>query len=142
MIIALEEAKQGIDYHHGGPFGAVVVDKDGIVIGKGHNKVLLNKDPTCHGEIEAIRDACKNINSYDLSGCTLYTTSEPCPMCKCAIQWANISKIYYGCTVDDAEKLGFRDKKFLKTDLETHQDGLFDCKELFKEYLKKNPVIY
>ena len=111
MKEAIKEAYDGINKKHGGPFGAVIV-KNGKVIGKGHNRVLKDKDPTCHGEIIAIREACKNLNSFDLSGSVLYTTAEPCPMCKGAILWANISKVYYGCNIEDTDKIGFRDQKF------------------------------
>ena len=80
MEAALQEAYEGIEKNHGGPFGAVVV-KNGKIVGRGHNRVLYKKDPTCHGEMEAIRDACKNLETHDLTGCQLYTTAEPCPMC-------------------------------------------------------------
>ncbi len=111
MELAIKEAKKGIEKGHGGPFGAVIV-KDGVVIGKGHNQVLKNNDPTCHGEIMAIHKACKTIKSFDLSGCELYTTGEPCPMCLAAILWANIDKVYFGCNIYDTEDIGFRDSKF------------------------------
>ena len=92
----------------GGPFGACIV-KDGKIIGKGSNHVILNNDPTAHAEIMAIRDACRNINSYDLSGSELYTSCYPCPMCLAAIIWANIKTVYYGNTKEDAASIGFRD---------------------------------
>ncbi len=149
MKVAIEQAKIGICNNEGGPFGSVIV-KDGEIIGQGHNQVLLKSDPTCHGEIQAIRDACKNLNSYDLSGCEIYTTGEPCPMCLSACMWANISKVYYGCTLADNESIGFRDKKFfnllgnkspiLKDYLEcTDRD---ECQKLFTEYAKKENIIY
>ncbi|MBR5897293.1 MAG: nucleoside deaminase, partial [Lachnospiraceae bacterium] len=100
MREALKEAYEGINNRHGGPFGCVIV-KDGQIIGQGHNRVLIKHDPTCHGEMEAIRDACEKTGSHDLSGCELYTTAEPCPMCLGAILWANIAKVYYGCNVND-----------------------------------------
>ena len=82
MDNALIEAYIGIEMKHGGPFGAVVIDPvNSAILGCGHNHVLVNHDPTAHGEIEAIRDACKNIQSHDLSGCYLFTTAYPCPMC-------------------------------------------------------------
>ena len=93
----------------GGPFGACIV-KDGKIIGKGSNHVISNNDPTAHAEVMAIRDACKKISSYDLSGCELYTTCYPCPMCLSAIIWSNIKKVYYGNTPSDADKIGFRDE--------------------------------
>ena len=108
MRIAKELAEENLKTNAGGPFGACVV-KDGEIIGKGSNNVLKNNDPTAHAEIVAIREACKNINTYDLNGCELYTTCYPCPMCLSAIIWANIKKVYYGNTKEDAAKIGFRD---------------------------------
>ena len=84
MREAIKEAYDGIDHKHGGAFGCVIV-KDGVIVGKGHNEVIKNNDCTCHGEMVAIRDACKNLDTFDLSGCELYTTAQPCPMCSGAI---------------------------------------------------------
>lgn len=114
MDEALKEAYEGITKGDGGPFGSVIV-KDGQIIGRGHNRVLKNSDPTCHGEMEAIRDACSKLKTHDLSGAILYTTAEPCPMCLGGILWANIKKVYYGCTIADTDKIGFRDDQFYKT---------------------------
>lgn len=111
MKMAIGEAKRGIALGHGGPFGAVIV-KNGEIISKGHNRVIANNDPTCHGEIDAIRKACKKLKTFDLSGCEIYTTGYPCPMCFAAILWANIEKVYYGCNTTDTEIIGFRDKEF------------------------------
>ena len=108
MKIAKELANENLKTNAGGPFGACIV-KDGKIIGKGSNHVLANNDPTAHAEVMAIRDACKNINSYDLSDCELYTSCYPCPMCLSAIIWANIKKVYYGNTKEDAADIGFRD---------------------------------
>ena len=108
MKVAKELANENLITNAGGPFGACAV-KDGEIIGKGSNHVLANNDPTAHAEVMAIRDACKNINSYDLSGCELYTSCYPCPMCLSAIIWANIKKVYYGNTKEDAANIGFRD---------------------------------
>ena len=108
MKIAKDLANDNLKTNAGGPFGACVV-KDGKIIGKGSNHVLANNDPTAHAEVMAIRDACKNINSYDLSDCELYTSCYPCPMCLSAIIWANIKKVYYGNTKEDAADIGFRD---------------------------------
>ena len=94
MLKATSEANNNLQTNEGGPFGAVIV-KDDKIVGKGHNRVLINHDPTCHAEIEAIRDACKNLNTHDLTGCTLYTS--------------NIKKVYYGNTAKDAADIGFRD---------------------------------
>ena len=108
MKIAKELSDDNLKTNVGGPFGACIV-KDGKIIGKGSNHVLANNDPTAHAEIMAIRDACKNIKSYDLSGAELYTSCYPCPMCLSAIIWSNIKKVYYGNTKEDAEDIGFRD---------------------------------
>lgn len=139
MRMAIKEAKKGIESHHGGPFGAVIV-KDGKVVGKGHNQVLKNNDPTCHGEMMAIHKACKNLKTFDLSGCELYTTGEPCPMCYAAILWANIDKVYYGCTIQDNENIGFRDKKFYEMQQPEFRNKVVKeldrekCLELFEYY--------
>ena len=108
MKIAKELSEDNLKTNVGGPFGACIV-KNGKIVGKGSNHVLKNNDPTAHAEIMAIRDACKNIKSYDLSGCELYTSCYPCPMCLSAIIWANIKKVYYGNTKEDAANIGFRD---------------------------------
>lgn len=141
MAQALWEAYEGIAKKDGGPFGCVIV-KDNEIVGRGHNRVLAKNDCTCHGEIEAIRDACKTLNTFDLSGCDLYTTSEPCPMCCGAIQWANIRKVYQGCNVKDAEYIGFRDKQFYETDIEVEEVDREDCLVLFDEYRLSNPQNY
>ncbi len=125
MEIAIKEAKKGIENGDGGPFGCVIV-KDNKIVGKGHNRVVLKHDATCHGEMEAIRNASKNLNTFDLSGCELYTTGEPCPMCLSACLWANIEKVYYGCTIVDNENIGFRDNKF---------DNLMGGRKKLKSYL-------
>lgn len=93
---------------NGGPFGCVIV-KDGVIIAKAHNTVLSSKDPTAHAEVNAIRKACEILGTHDLSGCELYTSAEPCPMCLSAIIWANIKTVYYANTKEDAAKIGFRD---------------------------------
>lgn len=148
MSKAIEEARNGIVKGHGGPFGSVIV-KDGKVISSGHNHVLSNNDPTCHGEIDAIRKACTALGTFDLSGCELYTTGEPCHMCLCASMWANISKIYYGCTIEDNGLIGFRDDKFDKIfsgrDKLTHYMVEMDreaCLQLFDEYRAMKHKLY
>jgi len=148
MQEAINQAREGINNQCGGPFGCVIV-KDDVIVGKGHNNVLKKLNPTLHGEVEAIAEACKTLGTYDLTGCDLYTTGEPCHMCLCATMWANIRKVYYGCTIADNGMIGFRDDKF---------DGIFGgreklgdymeeldreaCLELFDEYLKLNHIIY
>ncbi|MBP5362543.1 MAG: nucleoside deaminase [Ruminococcus sp.] len=134
MKIAISEARKGISAGHGGPFGCVIV-KDGKIVGKGHNEVVKRNDPTCHGEVMAIRDACKNIGSFDLSGCDLYTTAEPCPMCAGAIMWANIKKVWYGCNIADTDSIGFRDKQFYEAPEDISEElDREECLEVFKEY--------
>ena len=137
MKMAINEAKKGIRNGHGGPFGAVIVKND-EVIAKGHNQVVKNNDPTCHGEIMAIHKACKKLGTFDLSGCEIYTTGEPCPMCMAAILWANIEKIYYGCNILDTEEIGFRDKKFYEQfenrEQLIHELDRKECLKLYVEY--------
>lgn len=141
MQMAINEARKGIMAGDGGPFGAVVV-RDGVVIGRGHNRVLGHHDPTAHGEVEAIRDACARLRSHDLSGCDIYTTGEPCHMCLCACLWANIRRVYYGCTIKDNALIGFRDDYF--NDIFAGRKELGDfliqmdrdaCLALFDDYL-------
>ena len=108
MMIADEMARQNIVTNHGGPFGAVIV-KDGIIVGIGHNQVVELYDPTAHAEMQAIRNACQTLGTFDLSECTLFTSCFPCPMCLSAIIWANIKTIFYGNTKEDAASIGFRD---------------------------------
>ena len=104
----------------GGPFGSVIV-KDNKIIAEGSNKVTSNNDPTAHGEIVAIREACKKLNNFSLNECELYSTCEPCPMCLSAIYWARISKIYYANTREDARKIDF-DDSLIYTELQKNID--------------------
>ena len=99
----------------GGPFGSVIV-KDQRIIAEGSNKVTSTNDPTAHGEIVAIREACKNLNTFDLSGCEIYTSCEPCPMCLSAIYWSRLGKIYYANTREDAKNIDF-DDSFIYTEI-------------------------
>lgn len=144
MQEAVKEADIGIAGAEGGPFGCVIV-KNGTIVGRGHNMVLKKKDPTCHGEMMAIRDAAANLDSYDLKDCELYTTGQPCPMCFGAIQWANIKKVYYGCSLSDAESIGFRDVEFYQDDagrssICTQIEGEI-CKALFERYQNRQDRI-
>ncbi|MBQ8892010.1 MAG: nucleoside deaminase [Bacilli bacterium] len=106
---AIMAARVGVQNSEGGPFGAVVVDKDNKIVGIGNNKVLMSNDPTAHAEVVAIRDACSKLKTYDLSGCKIIATSEPCPMCLSSIIWANIREVYYGTTRVETSSIGFRD---------------------------------
>lgn len=108
MEEAVNESEKGIFNNKGGPFGAVVV-KDGVIVGRGYNQVTSSNDPTNHAEIVAIRDACKKLKTFQLTGCELYTSCEPCPMCFGAIYWARPDKVYYSNTRKDAAKISFDD---------------------------------
>ena len=109
MLEAIRLAQNGVDADAGGPFGAVVV-KDNEIIAEGWNCVTSSNDPTAHAEVVAIRKACQKLNSFQLEGCVLYTSCEPCPMCLGAIYWARPEKIFYACTREDAAKVGFDDQ--------------------------------
>jgi len=111
MLAAIAESKRGMDNNEGGPFGAVIV-KDGEIIGKGNNRVTSDNDPTAHAEVTAIRDACKHLENFDLAGCEIYTSCEPCPMCLAAIYWARLDCIYYANTKKDAADIKFDDDFF------------------------------
>ncbi len=111
MREAIKLSLENMQKNAGWPFGAVVV-KDGEIVWKGRNQVISSNDPTAHGEIVAIRDACKNLWTFDLSGCEIYTSCEPCPMCYGAISRARIDKMYYGNTKVDAANIGFDDSAF------------------------------
>ena len=130
------------------PVGAIVV-KDGFIIGKGYNCKDGTQVATKHAEIVAIRNACKKLDTYDLSGYKLYTSCQPCPMCLSAIIWANIKHVVYACTKEDAAEIGFRDDmiySYLNGEindlLDMQQTDQKECKELFEEYKKNNKIIY
>lgn len=108
MAKAIKEAYNGIEHGHGGPFGAVIVRGD-RVIASAHNRVLIDNDPTCHAEIRAISEAARRERRFDLSGCEIFSTTEPCPMCFSAIHWARIDRLYYGTSLFDASSLGFNE---------------------------------
>ena len=149
MKLAKDLSLENLKTNAGGPFGAVIV-KDNKIIGKGSNNVLKNNDPTAHAEIMAIRDACNNVGSYDLNGCTLYTSCYPCPMCLSAIIWSNIKEVYYGNTKEDAEKIGFRDnfiyeylKEFSTDTITMKQIDRDETIKVFNEYNnKEDKTIY
>ena len=107
MLQAIKASMKNVE-NGGGPFGAVIV-KDGKIIAVGTNRVTCNNDPTAHAEVQAIRKAAKKLKTFNLSGCEIYTSCEPCPMCLGAIYWARIDRIYYGNTKEDAAKIGFDD---------------------------------
>lgn len=105
---AINLAKQGVEQGAGGPFGCVIV-RDGAIVGRGSNRVTSTNDPTAHAEVVAIRDACRQLGSFQLTDCDLYTSCEPCPMCLGAIYWARPKRVVYACTRDEAADAGFDD---------------------------------
>jgi guanine deaminase len=137
MNIALQEARTGVEKQHGGPFGAAVVFENRI-ISRAHNQVLLENDPTAHAEIVAIRKAAKTIRHFHLTGCELYTTCEPCPMCLAAILWSRIKVLYFGCSRFDAAEIGFKDEEIYRyfdrenaSVLQKEQTGRQACLKVF-----------
>jgi len=143
MKIAYNEATEGMLANDGGPFGAVIV-KDDKIISQAHNEVLMSNDPTAHAEVNAIRKASKTLGTFDLSGCVLYTSCMPCPMCLGAIFWARIETVYYSATEEDAARGGFDDKRFYEmlsgknSDLDLKQIDAKDGAKLFDLWLEKN----
>jgi guanine deaminase len=141
MQAAVEEAFKGMRKGDGGPFGAVIV-KDGEIIARAHNEVLITNDPTMHAEINAIRKATKKLGRFDLSDCEIYSSCEPCPMCFAAIHWAKMKSLYYGASRFDAADIGFDDQYIYdvinqKADHEqvhTHTIDCEHCQEPFKEW--------
>ena len=144
MELGIEEARKTMNEGFGGPFGAVIVDSNNNIIAVASNTVLKDNDPTAHAEINAIKKACKKLNTHDLTGYKIYATGYPCPMCLSAIIWANIKEVYYGTDLKDAEKIGFRDQKihdFINkkdlTLLNVEQIKHDECLKLFLEYNNK-----
>lgn len=149
MKLGVEEARRTMNENIGGPFGAVILDKDNNVIAVASNTVLGSHDPTAHAEVNAIRKAGKILGTHDLSGCKLYATGYPCPMCLSAIIWSNIKTVYYGCNKKDAGEIGFRDDAIYeylegktKDLLNLYPMDRDECLEVFKEYKNNNGTIY
>ncbi|MBR4350821.1 MAG: nucleoside deaminase [Bacilli bacterium] len=154
MDVAIDLSDDNFDKNYGGPFGSCVV-KDGKIIGKGINRVIKDNDPTAHAEVIAIRNACKTLGTHDLTGCEIYTSCYPCPMCLSAIIWANIKKVYYANTKEDAADIGFRDD-FIYDYLEKLTNNIQDksvlnlksmnredALEVFKRYEEdKDKIVY
>lgn len=143
---AIELARAGMQTDQGGPFGAVIVNASGEVIGEGNNQVTSKNDPTAHAEIVAIRNACQNTQSFQLEGCTIYTSCEPCPMCLGAIYWARPSRIVYACNRTDAADIGFDDDYIYKEiplpvgerSIPTEQLCRDEAAEVFSEWQTKS----
>lgn len=149
MKYGIDEARKTMNENKGGPFGAVITDMEGNIICTSSNLVLEKHDPTAHAEIMAIRKAGGILGTHDLSGCILYATGYPCPMCLSAIIWANIKKVYYGTNLEEAKNIGFRDD-FIYNYLNNKDMNVLDienishdeCLELFNEYKVKDKEIY
>ena len=149
MEDAINRARHTVYENAGGPFGAVIV-KNGEVISIASNTVLRDNDPTAHAEMNAIKGAGKALNTYDLSGCEIFATGYPCPMCMSAIMWSNIRKIYYGTNLKDAEAIGFRDDKIYDLIKNSNESNLIEienvdrdkCLKLFEEYKNMGKTIY
>lgn len=149
MLLARDQAAIGSSGGEGGPFGAVVVDAGGEVLAVGHNRVLAAHDATAHAEVVALRLAGERLGSHDLSGCTLYTSCEPCPMCLAAAVWANISRVVYACTRDDAAEIGFRDAAIYDylggradAPFVIEELGREECLSVFEEYQRQQRQLY
>ena len=150
LIEAIRLSRENITDGLGGPFGAVIV-KDGKIIGEGKNEVLESNDPTAHAEIQAIRNASKHLNNFDLQGCEIYSSCEPCPMCLAAIYWARIDIIYYANTKKDAADIGF-DDDFIYKELSLPENerkikmqryNAEDAKKVFLDWIKlENKILY
>lgn len=132
LKIALKLAEKGMNAN-GGPFGAIIVDNHGNIVGKGNNRVTSTNDPTAHAEVVAIRDACKNLNSFQLDGCTIYSSCEPCPMCLGAIYWARPEKIIFAASREDAAVIGFDDEFIYKEISLPIQDRQISTEQLLRK---------
>ncbi len=150
MREAVSLGREGMAKDGGGPFGAVVVCAEQIV-GRGHNQVTQLNDPTAHAEVMAIREACRSLGRFELRGCHLYTSCEPCPMCLAAIYWARLEKVYYACTRHDAAEIGFNDNfiyeqlplEIAQRSLPMEQIARESSLGLFREWLANpNRILY
>ena len=145
MQEAINLSRSGIKNNEGGPFGCVIV-KDDIIIGKGNNRVISDNDPTAHAEVVAIRTACKNVNSFHLEDCEIYTSCEPCPMCLGAIYWARLKMVYYANNRQDAAGIGFDDSMIydeISMDLNNRRIPIIalrkeEALKIFEEWKDKN----
>ena len=145
MLEAIKLSRSGMENKDGGPFGCIIVKGDEI-IGRGWNKVIVENDPTAHAEVTAIRDACATLNSFQLEGCELYTSCEPCPMCMGAIYWARPDRVYYANTRDDAANIGFDDSmiyeemgmELAKRKIPIISLGRTEAIKVFEEWINKS----
>lgn len=138
---AIDLSNESVD-NGSSPFGCVIVNAKGEIVGQGYNHVVLNNDPTAHGEVMAIRNACENLKTFDLSGCILYSSCEPCPMCLNACKWANIAEVYYAADRYDAESIGFRDRFFYENDaMELHKIEIKNAVDVMVKWKNKTDKI-
>lgn len=145
ISVAIDLAREGMNDNLGGPFGAIVV-KDRKIIGRGQNRVTSSHDPTAHAEVNAIRDACQQLSTFELRGCILYTSCEPCPMCLGAIYWARIDRVVFAATRRDAASANFDDEwlyeevtlPWQKRKLDYQQIGQSEAAKLFDEWNHKS----
>ena len=148
MSRAVAISKEKMEANFGGPFGAVIV-KDGKIIAEGFNKVTSSNDPTAHAEVTAIRAACEVLGDFELKGCEIYTSCEPCPMCLAAIYWARLDKVYFSNNRDDAAKIGFDDEHIYAEIPKSHEQRsipiehvpMDEAKQVFKAWLAKEDKI-
>lgn len=137
MMIACDLAKKGIE-RGGGPFGCIIVNEQtGEIVGRGHNRVAIDMDPTAHAEMMAIRDACRQLDSFSLENCVLYTSCEPCPMCLSAIYWARIPKLFFGNTKEDAAAIGFDDEFIYMELAKPVNERKIEMQALSREYAQE-----
>lgn len=144
MQEAIALSQKGVQHNEGGPFGCIIV-KDNVIVGRGNNKVTSTNDPTAHAEVVAIRDACKNLGTFQLSDCEVYTSCEPCPMCLGAIYWARPKVIYFANNRQDAAEIGFDDSMIydeISTDIKHRKIPIIpllrnDALKVFKEWKQK-----
>ena len=148
MQLAIDDCRSGFATGDGGPFGACIV-KEGQVIASGHNQVLKDNDPTAHAEMMTIRKAAKSLSSWDLSGCDIYSTTEPCPMCFAAIHWARIRSIYTGTRIEDVAALGFSELSLSNEQIKsiaglqvTLTTGVLleECRSLLTDWQEQSPA--
>ena len=137
MEIACDLATKSIEIG-GGPFGCVITDSDNLIIGSGHNRVTIENDPTLHAEMVAIKDACQKQKTFNLSGCKLYTSCEPCPMCLSAIYWARIDTVFYGNSRVDASNIGFDDSFIYEEVNKPIEERAIKMEQLGNEYAKES----
>jgi len=132
MVRAIQLSVENVRSGRGGPFGAVVV-KDGAIVAEGVNQVTAKNDPTAHAEVLAIRQACQKLRDFELRGCDLYTSCEPCPMCLGAIYWARIDKVYFGNVAADAAKIGFDDSAIYGELTQPHSQRVIPMMQMMRE---------